>query len=167
MSSLFTSGQPARRSLLCAAGRIRISRYSIPSSVSSVHTSILLHYPTCTTSRRQYAIKISPDRPIPAPYSPPPPTPSARGLEHEPPRWIFSPADVPPLPEWIHGLEGLGKTDLTPMQCMEAAQRYVSTATQNESSWRPRLETGRSNQTSLSLLSPKPPQTTKTTPIPT
>ncbi|ROW12459.1 hypothetical protein VMCG_00480 [Cytospora schulzeri] len=26
------------------------------------------------------------------------------------------------------------------MQCMEAAQRYVSTATQNESSWRPRLE---------------------------
>lgn len=35
---------------------------------------------------------------------------------------------------------GLGRTDLTPMQCMEAAQRYVSTATQNESSWRPRLE---------------------------
>lgn len=38
------------------------------------------------------------------------------------------------------GIEGLGAKHLTPLQCMDAAQRYVSAATQNESSWRPRLE---------------------------
>ncbi|ROW14926.1 hypothetical protein VPNG_03310 [Cytospora leucostoma] len=63
-----------------------------------------------------------------------------RGSDDEAPRWIFSPADVPLLPEWTHGLETLGNTTLTPMQCMQAAQRYVSVATQHESYWRPRLE---------------------------
>ncbi|KUI64731.1 hypothetical protein VM1G_00245 [Cytospora mali] len=139
MSSLFTSGQSARRLLLLASGRVRPSQHPIPPT----STSITLPQ---GIKRRKYAIKLNTARPPPTPSSPPSPaTPSAsklsaRGVQGEPPRWIFSPADVPPLPEWIHGLESLNNSELSPMQCMEAAQRYVSTATQYESSWRPRLE---------------------------
>lgn len=154
MSSLLTSGQPARRLLLStAAGRVRPSQHAIP-SISSPSTSIIPTPPSShqPVRRRQYATKISPVRP-PPPAPPPPPisstSPASKlsargGPEEEAPRWIFSPADVPLLPEWAHGLETLGNTTLTPMQCMQAAQRYVSVATQHESHWRPRLEKGTS-----------------------
>ncbi|KUI59561.1 hypothetical protein VP1G_06785 [Cytospora mali] len=142
MSSLFTSGQSARRLLLLTSARVRPSQHPIPSAPPS----IILPHSVQGIKRRQYAIKLNTARPPPTPSSPPPPPTtsasklSARGVQEEPPRWIFSPADVPPLPEWIHGLESLNNSELSPMQCMEAAQRYVSTATQYESSWRPRLE---------------------------
>ncbi|KAJ0109291.1 hypothetical protein J7T55_009623 [Diaporthe amygdali] len=57
------------------------------------------------------------------------------------------PPSSPPI-SFINGIskvicesiEGLGAQHLTPLQCVDAAQRYVSAATQHESSWRPRLE---------------------------
>ncbi|KAF3769872.1 hypothetical protein M406DRAFT_284346 [Cryphonectria parasitica EP155] len=96
------------------------------------------HSPTASSSS-------SPSIPIPSSSSPGPRL-SARGgppaapTTRDPERLIFSARDVPTLPEWTTSLEGLGNGDLTPIQCMEGALRYVSIATQHESAWRGRLE---------------------------
>lgn len=137
MSSLVTPGRPARRSLLPLASRFTNS-YHEP--LHPAYT--LLFQPAHIPRNRHFAQKVRPARP-PARPSPSPSVSRLSARGDEPPRWIFSPSDVPTIKDWTNGIEGLGARHLTPLQCMEAAQSYVSAATQHESSWRPRLETGR------------------------
>lgn len=133
MSSLIAPGQPARRLLLSLTPRCTAS-YHKPTHPAHILFTQSVNIPR----NRHFAQKARP---------PPSPSVSAKlsAKGDEPPRWIFSPSDVPPIKDWTHGIEGLGAKHLTPLQCMEAAQRYVSAATQHESSWRPRLEKGRAS----------------------
>lgn len=106
-------------------------------------------------TRRQYAKVIKPINRSSKPPQRRPPLPalepsfsrgpklSARSIpeaESEPARLLFSEADVPLLPEWVSSLENLEQEDLTAVECMEGARRYVSVATKNESQWRGQLE---------------------------
>lgn len=110
------------------------------------------------STRRQYAKIIKPiNRSSRPPQRRPPPpevepswsrTPklSARKIPDaasEPARLLFSESDIPLLPEWVSSLENLGQEDLTAIQCMEGARRYVSVATNRESQWRGQLEKSR------------------------
>lgn len=141
MTSLVTLGQPARRLL-----------FPFTSRCTNLHHKplrpayILLPQPVHNPRSRNFAQKIRPARSAARPSPSPSPSPSASARlsakGDEPSRYIFSPSDVPLIKDWMHGIEGLGAKHLSPMQCMEAAQRYVSAATQQESSWRPRLEKG-------------------------
>lgn len=138
MTSLVTLGQPARRLLFPSTSRCTNSHHR---PLRSAY--VLLPQPVHNPRNRHFAQKIRPARPAARPS--PSPSASARlsAKGEENPRYIFSPSDVPLIKDWTHGIEGLGAEHLTPLQCMEAAQRYVSAATQQESSWRPRLEKGR------------------------
>lgn len=138
MSSLVTPGQSARRLLLSFISPCTIS-YHKPLRLAYILSRQPVHNPR----NRHFAQKVRPARPPARPSPSPSASPRLSAKGDEPPRWIFSPSDVPPIRDWTNGIEGLGATHLTPLQCMEAAQRYVSAATQHESSWRPRLETGR------------------------
>lgn len=138
MSSLVTPGQSVRRLLLSFTSPCTIS-YHKP--LRPAYT--LLTRPIYNQSNRHFAQKVRPARQPPRPSPSPSVSPRLSAKGDEPPRWIFSPSDVPSIKDWANGIEGLGAKHLTPMQCLEAAQRYVSAATQHESSWRPRLETGR------------------------
>lgn len=137
MTSLVTLGQPARRLLFPFTSRCTNSQHK-----PLRPAYILLPQPVHNPRNRNFAQKIRPARPAARPS--PSPSASARlsAKGDEPSRYIFSPSDVPLIKDWTHGIEGLGAKHLAPMQCMEAAQRYVSAATQQESSWRPRLEKG-------------------------
>lgn len=138
MSSLVTPGQPARRLILSHISRCTAS---YPRPTHPAH--ILLPQPVNKSGSRHFAQKVRTPRPLARPSPSPSASPRLSAKGDEPPRWIFSPSDVPPIKDWTNGIEGLGAKHLTPLQCMEAAQRYVSAATQHESSWRPRLEKGR------------------------
>lgn len=155
MSSLYTNG-PARTRLLCSACRqIQTPRVGVTGQAR-----LLCHD---AWGRRQFATRrLNPNAraasPPPPPSGPrsrtspsspaPPraPRPSGRDTSlssREPARLVFSAQDVPPLQEWTNSLESLRNNDLTPLQCVDGACRYVSIATQRESQWRPKLEKGR------------------------
>lgn len=138
MSSLVAPGQSARRLFLSFTSPCTISHHK-PLHPAYTLSSLSVHKPR----NRYFAQKIRPARPPARPSPSPSASPRLSAKGDEPPRWIFSPSDVPPIKDWTNGIEGLGAKHLTPLQCMEAAQSYVSAATQHESSWRPRLETGR------------------------
>lgn len=142
MSSLIPNGRPVTRLLCLSCLRTRASIELGP--------IISLGNKTAATSTRHYAKVIRPIKYSPSATSPsrspsrsppprPPPLPSS--AKNDPPRLVFSYQDVPPLPEWTSSLEGFGHGDLTALECMEGAQRYVSVATQYESQWRDTLET--------------------------
>lgn len=56
---------------------------------------------------------------------------------------LFTPGHVPPPAEWMDSLQSLNDKELTAMECVNAAQRYVAVATPEESKWRGDLETSR------------------------
>lgn len=156
MSSLITNG-PAIR-LLCHSCRQKYANTASGRVLSAPDGAAL--------GTRPYAKVIRPtQRPPKAsqPRSTPPaasstlsrvPRLSAKhipGAGLEPERHIFSAQDVPTLPQWTSSLENLGNRNLTPIQCMNGAQRYVAVATQYESLWRDKLEKGRSGHSFLSL----------------
>lgn len=147
MSSLVTPGRPARRLILSHIFRCTAS-YSRPTHPAH----ILLPQPVNKTRNRNFAQKVRTPRPLARSSPSPSASPRLSAKGDEAPRWIFSPSDVPPIKDWTNGIEGLGAKHLTPLQCMEAAQRYVSAATQHESSWRPRLEKGRRRPVIFILL---------------
>lgn len=157
MSSLHPNG-PAKR-LLCSACRLRIET---PLVISIRREGYFPGYDT--QGKRQYATKrLSPlartaKPPSPKPTSPrktappssPAPTHASRILAQDnrqsdrgPARLLFSAQDLPPLKEWVNSLEGFGNKDLTPLECVDGARRYISVATQYESQWRPKLEKGK------------------------
>ncbi|KAG8156677.1 hypothetical protein KVR01_013468 [Diaporthe batatas] len=139
MSSLITPGQPATRCFFSLSSRCTAS-YAVSTQPAHSPLPRTGNRPT----QRHFAQKFRITRPAARPAARPAPSLSASprlsAKGDEPPRWIFSPADVPPIKDWTASIEGLGAKHMTPLQCMEAAQRYVSAATQRESSWRPRLE---------------------------
>lgn len=159
MSSLITSG-PARR-LLCHGCR---QKYG-----NTAPWRALCGPDNAAVGRRPYAKVIRPTQRPPKASHPRPKTPAAPptlsrvpklsaksipGAGLEPERHIFSARDVPALPQWTSSLDNLGNGDLTAMQCMEGAQRYVAVATQHESLWRDKLEQGRCGPSS-SVLAPR------------
>lgn len=65
-----------------------------------------------------------------------------KALRKEDERLIFSLADVPPLEFWTRAVEVWDVDGLTAQDCWDGAKRYVLVATQYESAWRPKLESG-------------------------
>jgi hypothetical protein len=141
MSPLVTPGQPARSWFFSLTSRCTNS-YRQPTFSSHILFLQSVH----NQRNRHFAQKARTVRP---PARPLPSAPASRlsAKGDEPSKQIFSPSDVPTLKDWTSGIEGLGAKHLTPIQCVDAAQRYVSAATQHESSWRPRLEQGRHSHT--------------------
>lgn len=84
----------------------------------------------------------------------------------QPARLIFSTKDVPLLQEWLNSLESLGNQDLTPLQCVDGAQRYVAVATQYESQWRPSLEKGKTLSSPVPLIDLDSRNVPNATPVP-
>lgn len=162
MSSLTSSG-PAPR-LLCQACR----RATFWQSLPTASVPFEAREPQWKRGYATKRIKPATSRPISrtppksAPASLAPSTAatsrgpglSARGENpKEPARYLFSLQDVPKLPEWTVSLEGLGNTHLTALECLEAANRYVSIATQHESEWRDQLEKSMSIEPQFSIIS--------------
>lgn len=123
MSALIANG-PIRRLLYCTHVRAHAVISSSSGGFIPCHDSF---------QRREYAAG-----PVKTRVRMRVPKPTVNGS-----RLIFSPNDVPTPKEWINSLESLREKDLTPMQCVDAAQRYVRVATPKESQWRGDLEKSR------------------------
>lgn len=156
MGSLYTYGL-ARR-LLCSA--CRKTQTSTVTATGRAGCPLI-----CEAQRtRQYAtIRLNPNARTANPQTPKSTAPSSSPASsraprspangslspsRQPARLLFSTQDIPLLQEWVISLEGLRNKNLTPLQCIDGARRYVSVATQHESEWQPKLETG--------MLSPFP-----------
>lgn len=149
MSSLFTN-IPATR-LICRACRQRQGVIASPWTLAAT--------PEQDTRGQQYSQSARPKRPIkktqPPKITPAPP----KGWSDSPrviakisdshakdikdsERLVFKPEDVPPLSKWVASIENLGIEFFSAIDCMQAAQTYVSIASQHESLWRHKLESG-------------------------